>query len=90
MTDPGDLYRRKGSVEVFNDYYPNGNLLNPWSNNIPKGKLLYDGRPILELSEYEVEQNYYWVMGDNRDDALDSRYWGYLPFSFIKYELILE
>jgi len=34
---------------------------------------------VSEFSEYTVEQNYYWAMGDNRDDSLDSRYWGFVP-----------
>jgi len=32
-------------------------------------------------SRYTVSRNYYFAMGDNRDNSLDSRYWGFLPAS---------
>jgi signal peptidase I len=82
LQDPNELFRRKGSQDVYESYFPKGNLLTPWSSAIKNEHfefLLIDGKPLGEWSEYKVTQNYYWAMADNRDDSLDSRYWGYVP-----------
>jgi signal peptidase I len=38
--------------------------------------ILIDGKV---TTSYQVKQNYLFMIGDNRDNSLDSRFWGFLP-----------
>lgn len=52
-----------------------GNSLEVFDNSI-----LINGK---EATTYTVKMDYYWMMGDNRHNSADSRYWGFVPENHI-------
>ena len=72
---PGETVRiENNEIRIINDEYPDGLLLDESYIDIPTQS---------RITETILDDEHYFVMGDNRGNSSDSRVWGALPEDLI-------
>jgi signal peptidase I len=74
--NPESLPYYKRIIEVYEGY----EMGREREITVNGNEILMNGEP---LTEYTFEQDYYWLMGDNRHNSQDARAWGYVPFNHV-------